>query len=123
MEHVKKRNNNPHILRKMSDEHYKDMYARNKDIIRHVGAFVSHYKRLNSLSYRQVARQVGCGTMTVYYICNEPRLLYCSISLLTGVAASFGCNLLDWLRSPVPGEVEKRAEIEGQAGVSSPFGK
>lgn len=89
----------------------------NKDVIGVVGQQMLRLKLERGLTYPQIAAKVGCCDMTLWKIV-KGRLDYCSITLLSAIACSFGYSLLEWLREPVPDDV--RAEVEKAAGV---FGK
>jgi len=119
MKHEKQRNNNPLCHSRIPPHLVAEVTKSNHAIIAHVGAFVGYYKRLYGLSDTKIGLRAGCSHVAIIHL-RQGKLPHCGISFLSKVALSFGCNLLDWLRSPVPGEVEKRGEIEAAAGV---FGK
>lgn len=96
-----------------------EVNEQNHAIISLVGAHLLRLRASHGYSDRYIASRAGCSHVTIWHI-RRGTLKYCGISLLTKICAALGCDLLDWLRSPVPGEAEMRAEVEKKAGV---FGK
>ena len=91
----------------------------NAEVINHIGAWATYYMNLQGWSNVTLGRKLGVTRTTLWKL-RTGRVQYCSISLLTHLAQALNCSLMDWLRNPVPGEKERRREIEGRAGV---FGK
>ena len=82
----------------------------NSEILRIVGVETKRLMRERGISYRELAKKVGCDHTMIYYIVNN-RVKYCSLSLLSALAYAFGCTLLGWLRS-APIEEEKKGVFE-----------
>ena len=116
MKHENKRNFNPLCYSRIPPHLVAEVTKSNHAIIAHVGAFVGYYKRLYGLSDTKIGLRAGCSHVAIIKL-RQGVMPYCGISFLSKVALSFGFNLLDWLRSPVPVEREAVEEKEGKVGV------
>jgi len=95
----------PTCLRNKSQSDLTIISESNKAIISVVAFHLRQHKQTKGISYAKLSKLVGCSDTLLSLIING-KLEFCSISLLTCIARACGSSLLEWLRSPMPEEVD-----------------
>ncbi|MEK6616163.1 MAG: helix-turn-helix transcriptional regulator [Bacteroidota bacterium] len=78
-----------------------EVTTQNKEILSVVGHLIEYHKQLEGISDYTIADKAGCSRSMIYQL-RKGTVKYCGISTITKIAASFNCNLLDWLRNEPP---------------------
>ena len=73
----------------------------NAEVISHVARWADYYMNKYGWSNGTLSRKIGCHRWTLYAL-RSGRLTHCNITLLSALAVSLDCSLMDWLRSPAP---------------------
>ncbi|MBI4946447.1 MAG: helix-turn-helix domain-containing protein [Bacteroidetes bacterium] len=80
-----------------------EVAKQNRELLTVVGSIIEYYKKSEGISDYTIASRAGCSRSMIYQL-RKGTVGYCGISTITKIAASFNCNLLEWLRSVPPQE-------------------
>lgn len=76
----------------------------NKPILRLVSANMERYRKTSALSYDKLAKKIGCSQTALIRL-TQGKTEFCSLSFLSCIALACEGSLIDWLRSPLPEDV------------------